>query len=144
MFVNNFDSSKSGIQYAAEQLILEGQARNLCPLEQYARVNALRQACDAALKQLQDAAVKEALKLYPKSESSQFEHNGLVFQFKRNQKYCFEGIPSWDIKKELVDRADKALKQRKTELKSVETVYLAKHPELKPTEIELSVAFVAK
>lgn len=144
MFVNNFESSKSGIEFATSQLIAEGAARNLCPLEQYARVNALRQACDAALEQLQDAAVKEALAEYPKSESQQFEHNGLTFQFKRNSTYSFEGVPSWELKKVMVDRADAALKTRKKELKAIETVYLAKHPELKPSEIKLSVAFVAK
>lgn len=144
MFVNNFESSKDGIEFAANQLINEGVARNLCPLEQYARVNALRQACDKALKQLQDAAVKEALAEYPKSESQQFEHNGLCFQFKRKQSYSFEGVPKWDNKKEQLTKAEDQVKLRKTELKSIETDYLAKHPELKPVEIELSVAFCAK
>lgn len=144
MFVNNFDSTKDGIDFAANQLINEGVARNLCPLEQYARVNALKQACDKALAQLQDAAVKEALDEYPKSESSQFEHNGLTFQFKRKQTYSFEGIPAWDLKKALLAKAEKVVKDRKTELKAIETVYIAKHPEFKPVEIELSVAFCAK
>lgn len=144
MFVNNFESTKSGIQFATSELLKEGKARNLCPLEQYARVNALRQACDAALKQLQDEAVKEALAEYPKAESTQFVHNGLTFQFKRKQIFNFEGIPSWDVKRALLTRSEEAVKVRKTELKSIETNYLAKHPELKPSEIELSVAFVAK
>ena len=144
MFVNNFESSKAGIQFAAEQLINEGNARNLCPLEQYARVNALKQACETALKQLQDAAVKEALAEYPKSESQQFEHNGLTFQFKRKQTYCFEGIPKWDNKFAQLDKAAEVVKIRKTELKSIETDYLAKHPDLQPSEIELSIAFCAK
>lgn len=144
MFVNNFESSKAGIDFAAEQLINEGVARNLCPLEQYARVNALKQACEKALTQLQDAAVKEALDEYPKAESTQFEHNGLVFQFKRKQTYDFEGIPKWDNKKEQLTKAEEVVKVRKTELKSIETDFLAKHPEFKPEQIDLSVAFCAK
>lgn len=144
MFVNNFDSTKAGIKYAAAELLNEGRVRNLCPLEQYARVNALRQACDVALRELQDAAVKEALAEYPKSESQQFEHNGLTFQFKRKQTYNFEGIPKWDNKKEQLTKAEEVVKIRKTELKSIETDYLAKHPEHQPSEIELSVAFCAK
>lgn len=143
MFVNNFESTKDGILFAAEQLIAEGAARKLCPLEQYARVNALRQACDAALKQLQDAAVKEALAEYPKSESQQFTHNGLRFQFKRKQTYSFEGIPKWNNKKEQLTKAEEVVKVRKTELKSIETDYLAKHPEAKPVQIDLSIAFCA-
>lgn len=143
MFVNNFESSKAGIAFAAEQLINEGIARNLCPLEQYARVNALKQACDKALTQLQDAAVKEALEKYPKSVSKQFEHNGLCFQFKRKQTYSFEGIPKWDNKKEQLTKAEEVVNVRKTELKSIETDYLAKHPEAKPVQIDLSVAFCA-
>lgn len=144
MFVNNFESSKAGIDFAAEQLIAEGVVRKLCPLEQYARVNALKQACDKALERLQDAAVKEALDEYPKAESSQFEHNGLVFQFKRKQTYNFEGIPAWDLKKSLLTKAEKVVKDRKTELKAIEEVYRTKHPEFKPEQIELSVAFCAK
>lgn len=144
MFVNNFESSKSGIEFAASQLVAEGQARNLCPLEQYARVNALRQACDAALKQLQDEAVKEALRLYPKSESQQFEHNGLKFQLKRSCTYRFDGLPRWDSKKAQLIKAEEAVKLRKTELKNIEEDVLARNKDMKPEEIHLSVAFCAK
>lgn len=143
MFVNNFESSKAGIDFAAEQLLAEGVVRKLCPLEQYARVNALKQACEKALTRLQDAAVKEALAEYPKSESQQFTHNGLRFQFKRKQTYSFEGIPKWDNKKEQLTKAEEVVKIRKTELKSIETDYLAKHSEFKPVQIDLSVAFCA-
>lgn len=144
MFVNNFESSKSGIQFATSELIKEGAARNLCPLEQYARINALRQACDAALKQLQDAAVTEALAEYPKALSKEFVHNGLKFQFKRNMTYTFEDVPVWVAKKKSVARAEDVLKARKTELKSLETNLLAKHKDLVPTEVKLSVSFCAE
>lgn len=149
MLTTSIRHTKEGIALASVKLLEEAERLSDCPLTQYAHIVSLRRACEEALKALdadghtlQDRAVLEAQAEYPHAESQQFEHEGLMFQFKRSDTYDFSESNGWIVKAAQVEKANDVLKMRRKSLRAFETDYLARHPELKPVEIDLSVSFI--
>ena len=137
----NLCTSDDAIRALSCELTEELNVPELNPLQRFAKLTALRRACDEALGDAGTSATEYALRAYPSSQSgTDFKDGRETFRILIRTEYNWERYSAdWREKSAKRNAVMEEQKELSKEIRAIEARTLREHPGMQPTRIAMTM-----